>query len=167
MPAVLTPDEVVRLFKAVPNPKIHTALITIYAYFRGLCAHRPRHQQRAHGHRSALGQKAQRPLCDSVRAAARHSARLPGSAGSASVISATRSITASVSGGSPVSRWTYIVPTPPRPAAQSAHATHAFAGLFPVDHGFQPFPVAQIQPDYPARLACPRANWNPSSAPIQ
>ena len=31
LPAVLTPDEVVRLFKAVPNLKIRTALITIYA----------------------------------------------------------------------------------------------------------------------------------------
>ena len=31
LPAVLTPDEVVRLFKAVPNLKIRTALITVYA----------------------------------------------------------------------------------------------------------------------------------------
>ena len=31
LPAVFTPDEVVRLFKAVPNLKIRTALITIYA----------------------------------------------------------------------------------------------------------------------------------------
>jgi len=31
LPAVLTPDEVVRLFKAVPNLKIRTALITTYA----------------------------------------------------------------------------------------------------------------------------------------
>jgi len=31
LPAVLTPDEVVRLFAAVPNLKIRTALITIYA----------------------------------------------------------------------------------------------------------------------------------------
>jgi integrase/recombinase XerD len=31
LPAVLTPDEVVRLFKAVDNLKIRTALITIYA----------------------------------------------------------------------------------------------------------------------------------------
>jgi integrase/recombinase XerD len=31
LPAVLTPDEVMRLFKSVPNFKVRTALITIYA----------------------------------------------------------------------------------------------------------------------------------------
>jgi site-specific recombinase XerD len=31
LPAVLTPDEVVRLLRATPNMKIRTALITIYA----------------------------------------------------------------------------------------------------------------------------------------
>ena len=39
------------------------------------------------------------------------------------------------------------------------------------DHGFQPFPVARTKPDldafpHPARLAHPRAAWNPSLASI-
>ncbi len=35
LPAVLTPDEVVRLLRATPNMKIRTALITIRAVCRG------------------------------------------------------------------------------------------------------------------------------------
>ena len=79
LPAVLTQDEVVRLLKAVPDLKMRTPFITIYA--AGFASPRRSrlphgYRQRAHGHPRPARQRPQGPLRDAVRAAARHPARL-------------------------------------------------------------------------------------------